>query len=137
MAKVNMTTDLDVAADQLWSLIGGFNTLPDWHPLVDKSELQNEGSMRILSLASGGEIVEKLEKYDEKEKIYSYTITDSPLPVKNYSAQIKIIDHGEGKSSVEWSSEFEADGAPENEALDVITGIFQSGLDNLKKMYGG
>ena len=132
-----MTTDLDVAADQLWATMGGFNALPDWHPLVDKSELQNEGSMRILSLAGGGEIVEKLEKYDEKEKVYSYTITDSPLPVKDYRAEIKIIDHGDGKSSVEWSSEFEADGAPENEALEVITGIFQSGLDNLKKMYGG
>ncbi len=137
MAKVNMTTDLDVAADQLWSVIGGFNALPDWHPAVEKSELQDEGSMRVLSLAGGGEIVEKLEKHDDNERIYSYTITDSPLPVKNYRAEIKVIDQGNGKASVEWSSEFSAEGAEENEAIDVITGIFQAGLDNLKKMYGG
>jgi hypothetical protein len=137
MAKVNMMTDLDVAADQLWSLIGGFNALSDWHPAVEKSELQDEGSMRVLSLAGGGEIVEKLEKHDDNERIYSYTITDSPLPVKNYRAEIKVIDNGDGKSSVEWSSEFSADGAEENEAIDVIAGIFQAGLDNLKKMYGG
>jgi len=132
-----MMTDLDVAADQLWSLIGGFNALSDWHPAVEKSELQDEGSMRVLSLAGGGEIVEKLEKHDDNERIYSYTITDSPLPVKNYRAEIKVIDNGDGKSSVEWSSEFSADGAEENEAIDVIAGIFQAGLDNLKKMYGG
>lgn len=137
MAKVNMATDLDVAADQLWSVIGGFNALPDWHPAVEKSELQDEGSMRVLSLAGGGEIVEKLEKHDDNERIYSYTITDSPLPVKNYRAEIKVIDQGNGKASVEWSSEFSAEGAEENEAIDVITGIFQAGLDNLKKMYGG
>ncbi len=137
MAKVNMTTDLDVAADQLWSLIGGFNALPDWHPAVEKSELQEEGNMRVLSLAGGGEIVEKLEKHDDNERIYSYTITNSPLPVSNYRAEIKVIDNGEGKSSVEWSSEFSAEGASENEAIDVISGIFQAGLDNLKKMYGG
>lgn len=137
MAKVSMKTDLDVAADQLWAFMGGFNALPDWHPAVDKSELQNEGSMRILSLAGGGEIVEKLEKYDDKERVYSYTITESPLPVKNYHAEIKVIDQGDGKSSVEWSSDFEAEGAAENEALDVITGIFQAGLDNLKKIYTG
>ncbi len=137
MAKVNMTTDLDVAADQLWSVIGGFNALPDWHPAVENSELQEEGNTRILSLAGGGEIVEKLEKHDDNEKIYSYTITDSPFPIKNYRAEIKVIDKGEGKASVEWSSEFSADGATENEAIDVITGVFQAGLDNLKKMYGG
>ena len=91
MAKVNMTTDLDVAADQLWSLIGGFNGLPDWHPAVENSELQEEGSTRVLSLAGGGEIVEKLEKHDENERTYSYTITDSPLPVSNYRAEIKVI----------------------------------------------
>ena len=132
-----MTTDLDVAADELWNLIGGFNTLPDWHPAIDKSELQEEGSMRTLSLVGGGEIVEKLEKHDNNEKIYSYAITESPLPVSNYRAEIKVIEKGEGKSSVEWSSEFSAEGAPENEAIDVITGIFQAGFDNLKKMYGG
>jgi polyketide cyclase/dehydrase/lipid transport protein len=135
MAKVNMTTDLDVAADQLWTLIGGFNALPDWHPAVEKSELEEEGSMRILSLAGGGKIVEKLEKHDDNERTYSYTITDSPLPVSNYRAEIKVIDQGEGKASVEWSSEFSAEGASENEAIDVISGIFQAGFDNLKKTY--
>ncbi|MBL1142372.1 MAG: SRPBCC family protein [Proteobacteria bacterium] len=137
MAKVNMSTDLDVAADKLWNLIGGFNALPDWHPAIENSELQEEGSMRVLSLAGGGEIVERLEKYDDNERIYSYTITDSPLPVKNYRAEIKVIDKGDDKASVEWSSEFSAEGATESEAMDVITGIFQAGLDNLKKMYGG
>jgi polyketide cyclase/dehydrase/lipid transport protein len=137
MTKVNMTTDIDVAADKLWSLIGGFNALPDWHPAVEKSELQEEGSTRILSLAGGGTIVEKLEKHDDNERTYSYTITDSPLPVSNYRAELKVIDQGEGKATVEWSGEFSAEGAPENEAIDVITGIFQAGLDNLKKTFGG
>ena len=137
MAKVNMTTDLDVAADELWNLIGGFNALPDWHPAFEGSKLKEEGNMRVLSLVGGGEIVEKLEKHDDNERIYSYAITDSPLPIKNYRAEIKVIDQGDGKASVEWSSEFSADGAPENEAIELITGVFQAGLDNLKKMYGG
>ncbi len=137
MAKVNMTTDLDVAADELWNLIGGFNTLPDWHPAVENSELQDEGSMRKLSLAGGGTIIEKLVKSSPEERVYSYTIEDSPLPVSNYQAEIKVKDNGEGKSSVEWSSEFSAEGAPEDDAIEVIQGIYQAGFDNLKKMFGG
>ena len=135
MAKINMKTDLNVAPDEVWKLIGGFNALPDWHPAVEKSELEEEGSMRRLSLAGGGTIVEKLVSVDDKERVYSYSIIDSPLPVTNYEATIRVKDDGEGNTSVEWSSEFEAEGAPENEAMDVIAGIYQAGLDNLKKMF--
>ena len=49
MAKVSMSTEFGVSADRLWSLIGGFNSLPDWHPAVEKSELENEGETRKLS----------------------------------------------------------------------------------------
>jgi len=137
MAKVDMKTGLNVAPDEVWKLIGGFNALPDWHPAIEKSELEEEGSMRRLSLAGGGTIVEKLVKLDDKERVYSYSIIDSPLPVTNYEATICVKDDGEGNTTVEWSSEFEAEGAAENEAMDVIAGIYQAGFDNLKKMFGG
>ena len=137
MAKIKMKTDLNVAADEVWKLIGGFNTLPDWHPAIEKSELQEEGSMRRLSLAGGGTVVEKLERLDDSERVYTYSIIDSPLPVSNYTATICVKEDSEGKTTVEWSSEFEAKGAAENEAIDVIAGIYQAGFDNLKKMFGG
>ena len=92
--------------------------------------------MRRLSLAGGGTIVEKLEKKDDKERIYSYSIIDSPLPVANYKATIRVTDDGTGKAVVEWSGEFTAAGAPEGDAMEVISGIYQAGFDNLKKMFG-
>ncbi|MCK5432493.1 MAG: SRPBCC family protein [Gammaproteobacteria bacterium] len=135
MAKVDMKTNLNVTADEVWKLIGGFNALPDWHPAIEKSELEEEGSMRRLSLAGGGTIMEKLEKLDDNERVYSYSIIDSPLPVSNYKATLRVKEDDEGMTTVEWSSEFEAKGAAENEAMDVIAGIYQAGFDNLKKMF--
>lgn len=38
--------------------------------------------------------------------------------------------------SVEWSSEFEAAGVPENDAMKAIQDVYQAGFDNLKKMFG-
>lgn len=135
MPKVTMSTDLQASADDVWGLIGGFNALPDWHPAVEKSELKKEGQERVLSLAGGGKIVERLEKLSENEREYSYAITDSPLPVANYKATIKVKD-GEDGCTVEWSSNFEAVG-PDNEARKAIEGIYQAGFDNLRKMFGG
>jgi uncharacterized protein YndB with AHSA1/START domain len=136
MPKVSMQTELNVTPDQVWDLIGGFNALPDWHPAVEKSVLKKRGEVRELSLAGGGKIVEKLENLDNGERVYSYTITDSPLPVSNYKATIRVKDDESGTSVVEWSSEFEATGAAENEAVKVIQDIYQAGFDNLKKIFG-
>ncbi len=88
MPKISMTQDLNVSADQLWQMIGHFNALPDWHPSVDKSELSKAGETRTLSLAGGGQIIEKLESTDHDSKTYTYSIVDSPLPVKKL-----CIDH--------------------------------------------
>ena len=137
MAKVDMKTEIGISPDKAWELIGGFNALPDWHPAIEKSELEEEGTMRRLSLVGGGTIIEKLEKMDDNERVYSYSIVDSPLPVANYTASIRVIDDGSGKATVEWSGEFNADGAAEGDAINTIHGIYQAGLDNLKKMFDG
>ena len=136
MARVNISTELDESSTRVWDLIGGFNTLPDWHPAVEKSELEQEGSMRRLSLVGGGTIIEKLEKKDDNNRLYSYSIIDSPLPVANYVATIRVTDLGNGKTRVEWSGEFKPSGASEGDAVKVIEGIYQAGLDNLKKIFG-
>lgn len=135
MPKISMKQNLNVAADQVWNLIGHFNALPDWHPGVESSELKNAGQMRKLSLAGGGTIIEKLERVDNNTRTYSYTIEDSPLPVKNYRAVLTVHDEDDG-CSVEWSSEFDAAGVPENDAMKAIQDVYQAGFDNLKKMFG-
>ena len=90
MAKVSMSADLKVSADKLWDLIGGFNALPDWHPAIEKSELEEEGQVRRLSMAGGGTVTERLESSDDGARTYSYTIEDGPLPVANYKATIHL-----------------------------------------------
>lgn len=139
MAKIKMETKLAASADMIWKTIGGFNALPAWHPAVEKSESNGEikGSIRTLRLVGGGTVIERLEHISNVERVYRYSIVDSPLPVANYAAEIRVIDNGDGTSKVEWSSDFEPVNIPENEAARTIQGIYQAGLDNLKKMFGG
>ena len=140
MTKVSMSMDLGVSADQVWELIGGFNALPNWHPAVEKSEIEGEGagSVRTLHLAGGGTITERLERLDDAGKVYNYSIISSPLPVANYNSTIRLHETDDGKGcKVEWESDFQAAGAPEGDAVAAIQGVYQAGLDNLKKMFGG
>ena len=141
MAKVSMSTKLNVSAQQVWDVIGGFNALPDWHPLVDKSEIDEggEATIRRLSLAGGGTIIERLEAVNANERRYSYSILHGLLPVAGYQATIKVTeDEGEGCCAVEWSSEFDpTSGTGESDAVEAISGVYKAGLENLKKMFGG
>jgi ribosome-associated toxin RatA of RatAB toxin-antitoxin module len=135
MTKISMSTDLDVSADQVWQLVGNFNALPDWHPQVEKSELTKKGQERRLALVGGGTVVERLDDMDKKSRTYTYSIVDSPLPMKNYKATIKVSGKGD-KCQVEWSSEFEANAGFENDVLKDLQDVYQSGFDNLRKMFG-
>lgn len=136
MTDVKMKTDLNVPADQVWEMIGKFNALPDWHPAVEKSELEDGGKLRRLTLAGGVSIVERLEKLDEDGQVYRYSIVESPLPVANYSAELRVKPNQDGTGcTVEWSSNFNPVGASMEEASKVIQGVYQAGLDNLQKMF--
>ena len=136
MPKVNMNTNLAVSAERLWEMIGGFNALADWHPAIEKSELEQDGTIRRLSLMGGGSIVEQLEKMDDDGRVYRYSILESPLPVANYTAEIKVRDNEDGTSTVEWSSEFNTKDASEVDATKAIQDIYEAGFENLKKMFG-
>jgi hypothetical protein len=131
-----MTQDLAVSADRVWTLIGGFNALPAWHPAVERSDLEDEGQKRRLTLVGGGTIVEKLVERDDVARSYTYSIEESPLPLRNYLATLRVHER-EGGSTVEWSSVFEVAGGPEDDATKTVRGIYQSGFDSLEGRFGG
>jgi Polyketide cyclase / dehydrase and lipid transport len=140
MAKVNLSTQLPVAARTVWDTIGGFNNLAKWHPAVAKSEETKKGgaTIRTLTLHGGGAIVERLESKDDKSRTYAYTILEGPLPVAKYNSTLHVSENEDGRTcTVEWSSEFEPSGAPESDAVKAIRGIYEAGFDNLRKMFGG
>jgi|TARA_B100001964_G_scaffold15506_1_gene16037 hypothetical protein len=58
------------------------------------------------------------------------------FPVKGYKATIRVRESENG-SEVEWSSDFEAEGASNDDAVKVIQDIYNTGFQNLKKIFGG
>ena len=138
MARVAMTQKLSAGADQVWGRIGGFSALHEWHPAIEKSEMEGSGvgAQRNLFLAGGGNVIERLDADDSAGRSYTYTILESPLPIANYQSTIKVVDNGDGSCTVDWSSNFDPDGAPEADAVGAVQGIYQAGFDALKGEFG-
>ncbi len=68
MASASAFIDIPASADQVWQLIGGFNSLPDWLPLIPKSELSEGGRVRSLKTADGAVVIERLQGFDNAGK---------------------------------------------------------------------
>jgi hypothetical protein len=130
MAHVHEEQQYDVPADEMWARIGDFQGLHTWHPAIESTVSGQDGRARDLHLGDGGVVSETL--LEEGERSYSYRIDDSPLPVKDgdYVARISVEERG-GGSLVVWQADFTPEGASEDEAVEVIGGIFRAGLGNL------
>jgi Polyketide cyclase / dehydrase and lipid transport len=129
MATATSRIDLAATADEVWKLIGGFGSIPDWLPLIRRSELTDGGRVRHLATPDGGVIVERLMVFDEKRRSYSYQIVQGPFPVKDYTATVTVTETDGGKASrVDWSGEFTPTTISDAEASKLFQGIFDDGL---------
>ena len=137
MLSVHMQVELKASPDEVWKVISGFNDVPDWLPPIEKSTLDETGKVRHLTLAGGGEIVEQLEEHNDEQRYYRYSIIDSPLPLSNYVATLRVQAQGGKHSIVDWSSHFNADGVPDEKAVAVVQGVYQGGFDHLQKIFAG
>ncbi len=143
--KVVEKITIDAPAEAVWAQLKDFDALAKWHPAVEASPADQgntEGSVRTVKLKGGGGLVETLEKYNAQAKSYTYRAKDGgALPVTNYLSTLSVSGDG-GKSTVEWRGAFYR-AYPNNNpppdqndeaAVKAVTGVYQSGLANLKKL---
>ncbi len=133
--KVDKSVYVDAPFDRVWSELSPFCAISDWHPAVTGCEERDENgsSFRILTLGDGAQIKEKHLK--DLDNGYAYSIIEGPLPVKNYNASFEIDKQGEG-ARITWKTSFHAaEGAGDSEATDVISGVFDAGLAEIKKRF--
>jgi hypothetical protein len=134
MATASATIEVPASADQVWQLIGGFNSLPDWIPFIPKSELSEGGRVRRLETSDGTVVVERLQMFDNAAKTYSYSFVHSPFPVTDYLATIKVEALGE-RARVTWSGRFEPVGVSDGEVEALFAGVYQGGIEALRAKY--
>jgi mxaD protein len=148
--KVTKSVDIAAPVDKVWDAIKDFDSLNKWHPGFSQDELvkggnNKPGAVRKLTVKDGPSFTEELLAFDPATHSYRYRIIESPLPLRNYVSHISVKPGVKGGSHVTWSGSFKrkstSDTPPETEndaaAIKLITGVYEGGLANLKKMLGG
>ncbi|MEV5344737.1 SRPBCC family protein [Streptomyces achromogenes] len=135
MASTSVSRTVPASPEKVWSLIGGFDALPDWLPYIPESTTLEGGRVRRLTNPEGEVIIERLVDFNEAERHYSYAILQAPFPVNGYVSTLRVhaVPGRENAAEVQWSGRFNPDGATEDEVVDLFTGIYRDGLDALHK----
>lgn len=149
--RVSKNVTIDAPADKVWNQIKDFSGLGSWHPAIESDAIvegtdNKVGAVRLLTLkGGGGTIKEKLVGYNARAHTMKYAILEGVLPVSHYTSTIAVTAVGKDKSKVTWSGTFQrkdtgpnpAENANDKTATDTMAGVYQSGLDNLKKIVEG
>lgn len=133
---------ISATPQQIWERIRDFNALPKWHPAIASSELEGAdgvGVVRHFFLADGGELREKLLALSDHDFSCCYTIVESPMPLKNYLATLKLYPvTASGETFMEWFAYFDmTDMAATDDTVAAVHGVFSSGIKSLAEHFSG
>ena len=137
-ASLNVTRDVVVneTPEEVWRVIGTYSNMTDWHPAVTSTQMAGAKTpTRLLILGDGSIVREELIDNVDGES-YTYKILSGPLPVANYVSTLSIEEVGRNKTRVTWTSTFDpADNVPKKDAQKAIIGVYEAGLNNLRKIF--
>ena len=144
MVRVRRTTVLDAPIDAVWRILRDFNGHDRWHPIVERSTLEDHrhtdqaGAVRSFTIRSGERVREILLALSDRDRRLRYAIVDSDLPLEEYVAEIHLKPVTDGDRTFwSWSSRFRTPPG-EEEALARLVGaeVYEAGFEGVRTALG-
>jgi hypothetical protein len=144
MARVYVSTVVNVRNDRVWARVRDFNGLPNWHPAIAESRIEGGepadkiGCVRDFTLRNGDRIREKLLGLSDYDMFCTYSILESPMGVENYVATLRLTPVTTVKDLPGMVGRIRLCARARDRTSNTIgAGVFQGGFDALKRVFGG
>ena len=144
MVRVRRTTVLDAPVDAVWRILRDFNGHDRWHPIVERSDLEDGrrtdqvGAVRNFTIRSGERVREVLLTLSDRNRHLRYAIVDSELPLQDYVAEFFLKPVTDGNRTFwSWSSRFRTPPG-EEETLARLVGeeVYEAGFAGVRAALG-
>lgn len=142
MPRVVRSTIINAPVDALWAVLRDFNGHDQYHPIVSTSAIERGyssdkiGCVRRFTLEDGSELREQLLSLSDLEMTYSYCLLDTPIPLFNYVAHIRLLPVTDGNRSFwHWESRFTTPPGRETElAAKVGNDVYSAGMEAVRRL---
>jgi hypothetical protein len=144
MVRVIRSTVLQSPIGRVWGVLRDFNGFDRWHPAIATSETERGapadqvGCVRRLRLKDGSELREQLITLSDLEQCYTYCLLDTPIPLFNYVAHVRLVPVTDGDRTFwSWQSRFTTRRG-EEQAMARLVGedIYQAGFAAIRRHLG-
>ena len=140
MIKVRRSTIVDKSTDEVWGVLRDFNGHDAWHPSIADSQIERSGDsdrvgcIRKFHLEDGSELREQLLSLSDMEQSFSYCLLDTPIPLFNYVAHVRLFPVTDTDSTFwVWESAFNTlNNEVENMRQLVERDIYDAGFYAIK-----
>ncbi len=133
-ASLSRSVDVNGTPAAVWSIVGPFCAIKDWLPPIGAcTEDGNNPPTRTLVTKDGkATFVELQTARSDAKHTYSYSFVSSPLPVTLYTSTIQVVAKSRGISTVTWSGTYIPASGKEEDASDMLGGVYEAGLNAIK-----
>lgn len=130
---------INASADAVWATIAQGGDVHKWFGSAFRAcELKGsgEGAERILTLADGGQLRERIVEIDHAAKRFRYAIEEHPLPATNVVGRIEVEDLGGGKTEVRWGATYTVADEHVGVVEQALMGVYGQGIRALEAYCG-
>ena len=140
MIRIVRSTVIDAPTDQVWAVLRDFNGHDRWHPAVARSAIERGlsadqlGCVRRFFLRDGSELRERLLTLSDLEQTFSYCLLDTPIPMFNYVAHVRLLPVTDGDRTFwHWESRFTTKPEDAQSITQMVSEqIYQAGFDAIR-----
>ncbi|WP_226782263.1 SRPBCC family protein [Oceaniglobus trochenteri] len=144
MVSVIRSTVMPAPIEAVWEVLRDFNGHDQWHPAVASSAIERGrdadrvGCVRRFKLEDGSELREQLLTLSDAETAFSYCLLDTPIPLLNYVAHVRLIPVTDGDHTFwDWRCRFDTPKGREDELATMVgDNIYQAGIDAIRVHMG-
>ena len=144
MPRVIRSTIMDAPVEAVWDVIRDFNGHDQWHPAVATSQIERSnpsdkvGCVRNFRLEDGANLREQLLTLSDLEQSFSYCLLDTPVPLFNYVAHVRLTPITDGDLTFgERESRFDTPKGQAEELTELVgEGIYVAGFNAVKAHMG-
>ncbi|MBP5858357.1 SRPBCC family protein [Marivibrio halodurans] len=142
MVKLVRSTVIDAPVDAVWAAIRDFNSHKFWHPAIADSVIEDGragdevGCVRRFILSDGESVLrERLLALDDRERSFTYCLTDAPIPLDGYVATVRLRPVSDGDRTFwDWRSEFTCPPSRRAELVELVgEGVYQAGFEAIRE----
>ncbi|PWB80483.1 MAG: polyketide cyclase [Methylocystaceae bacterium] len=135
METIVVTKTIGAPVEKVWSAIRAIDGLDRWFPVIETSRVEGEGvgATRVLGLADGGELHDRVLEIADAERRFRYERFRSPFPVESYLGTVQVRDAGHGRSDVSWTVVIEAADDVAPGLAEFLHAALSDGIDGLEK----